>query len=127
MIMQTKTGNKSKTRIAVMLALGMLAPASVTAASHDEVTIRVIQLHEKTSDAVMNQILLPQVDKAQTTAAGSQTDTTIRQDRNPDAISHDLQDNAGFDAMEQDRFQEQQMEQEHNEIRNEIDTQGHGK
>lgn len=52
---------KLTTAGALVLALGLLVPPGVIAATpDDEVTIRVMEMHEKSTSSVMNRIQLPE-------------------------------------------------------------------
>ena len=50
-----------KLNIAIALALGLLLPSVAMAASDTDVTIRLMQMHEKSTQEVMNRLELPEM------------------------------------------------------------------
>ena len=125
-----------KLNIAIALALGLLLPFSALAAPGNDITIRLMQMNEKSTQEVMNRLELPDMaidkvteDNALKSRAIKRVSDTQGKAKNyageePGDSNFSGEGNDQYGAimdreMEQDRVTE--MEQEHNELENELE------
>ena len=81
-----------KINTAIAFSIGLLLPFAAMGASDEEVTIRVMEMHEHSSQAVMNQIELPEVANDE---ARQQVRNVIK---NRDSVREDMDENLTGDG-----------------------------
>lgn len=112
--------------LTAILVLGFVVPYTVMAEESDEVTIRVIQMNDKTTDSVMNKIKLPEP-ALEHAAEDINHQEPVKQDQSTDdAIENSAEsfdDKTDMPAQEIDHA----LEQQQNDIQNDIDNTSKGK
>ena len=112
--------------LTAILVLGFVVPYTVMAEENDEVTIRVIQMNDKTTDSVTNKIKLPDpATEPSTDGINHQMPTKEHQniDDNQDSAADSFDEKADMPIQEIDHASEQQQ----NDIQNDIDNTSKGK
>ncbi len=99
----------SKLTVALMLGLGLSLPLGAMASPDDEVTIRVMQMNEKSADKVMRFIELPD---AASEEAKEQAQNRERVRERIRENQHDPEDATQEQIMEQEREQEMTQDRE---------------
>ena len=108
-----------KINTAIAISIGLLLPFAAMGASGDEVTIRVMEMHENSSQAVMNQIELPEVanDEARQKIRNViQNRGRVRENMDENAAgdgsSEGVGDGEGAGDMDRDRLRDQDQTHE---------------
>lgn len=99
----------NKLTVAMVLGLGMSLPLGVMASPDDEVTIRVMQMNEESSDKIMRFIELPD---AASDEAKEQAQNRERVRERVRENQHDPEDTTQEQIMEQEREQDMMQERE---------------
>ncbi len=102
--------------LTLVLGLGMMIPLSAYASPEDEVTIRVMKMHEHTSDKVMQVIQLPDQASDEADENGQQLNRARERNRERERVSE----------AEHEMDREHESEHEDRNEDNQAPTQGQG-